>query len=118
MACVMEHNDFKRLLRFYELESIDATGIGEAGEPNMLVRCTHCGQLFGVEYLHDEDGVLFNYEDLLCPDGCNAHPVIAADFMEQRDFDRLERFFEDTGAYAAPLHHNVYFHLATTSLDN
>lgn len=56
--------------------------------------CKDCGTRFRVELASDGMDILFNYEDLLCPKGCNQASVASADFNEQARYDELERFFE------------------------
>lgn len=56
--------------------------------------CNNCGARFHLELLSDGIDFVFNYEDLLCPHGCNHASVAAADFNEQARYDELERFFE------------------------
>jgi len=94
MASVMDLYDFYRLLPFFAL-SAENHMLSEVGDEALFLpaACPSCGICFPVELLECEGDILFNYEDLLCPNGCNKGLVALADFHEQRQFENVEDFF-------------------------
>lgn len=94
MASVMDLHDFYRLMPFFHLRPA-ASIAALSGEEALFLPavCPDCGQTFAIELLECEGDILFNFEDLLCPDGCNGLLVGLADFHEQLQFEKVEEFF-------------------------
>lgn len=96
MASVMELRDFHRLLPFFDLELSSDGPPPQGDDPLFLTAvCPSCGLHFAIELLDCEGDILFNFEDLLCPTGCNRTAVSVADFHEQLQFESVEDFFCD-----------------------
>lgn len=94
MASVLTVVDLAQLIPVYALHTGNEYELASELEKGFFpAYCSACGTRFCIELLWDGDNILFNFEDLTCPVGCNKGIVSAADFNEQTTYEVVERFF-------------------------